>query len=173
MKIYYAGIGSRKIPQESFNRLVEVGQFMAESGFVLRSGHAEGSDSAFEIGCDKANGEKEIFLPWKGFNGSDSKFYSISKDSNLSVDTFHPSPSHLSRGARFLMARNYYQVCGYELTSDKSSFILYWTPNNELTGGTSQALRIAKANGIPALGLDGVENPISYIKHFLTELKLI
>ncbi|PZR90892.1 MAG: hypothetical protein DI537_17555 [Stutzerimonas stutzeri] len=42
-------------------------------GFTLRSGGAGGADLA----CEKDVPErgKEIFLPWKGFNGSTSRFY--------------------------------------------------------------------------------------------------
>jgi len=88
MKIFYTGIGSRKTPGP-INDIIEFsplyrfyywGRILATKGFILRSGHADGADLAFEKGCDTVNGKKEIYLPWKGFNGSDSKLYNLSKE---------------------------------------------------------------------------------------------
>ena len=46
------------------------------------------------------------------------------------------------------MARNSYQVLGYDLNTP-SSFIVCYTKNGKLTGGTAQALKIAKDYNIP------------------------
>lgn len=46
-----------------------------------------GSDSACEAGCDLARGRKSIYLPFMGFNGSDSKFYRIKKDAEQLAST--------------------------------------------------------------------------------------
>ena len=73
MKAYYTGIGSRNIPDTYFNLIVVIAEYMAKQGYILRSGGADGSDTAFEIGCDKVNGKKEIYLPWKSFNKNKSK----------------------------------------------------------------------------------------------------
>ena len=56
---------------------------------------------------------------------------------------YHPQWKALSQAGQKLMARNGYQVLGPELDSP-AKFIVCWTENGELKGGTSQALRIAK-----------------------------
>ena len=75
--IYYTGIGSRTLPKEIYNKFYNLAQALGETHqgdpvFVLRSGGASGADTAFERGCDSVGGEKQIFLPWKGFNKSKS-----------------------------------------------------------------------------------------------------
>ena len=66
----YAGIGSRKTPQEIQDFMTEFGRQSARKGWLLRSGHAPGADQAFERGCVEEKGRKEIFLPWEGFEGA-------------------------------------------------------------------------------------------------------
>jgi hypothetical protein len=49
------------------------------------------------------------------------------------------------------MARNYRQIRG--LDAPDSKFVICWTPNGELKGGTAQAIKIAKNYGIPVFNL--------------------
>ena len=70
----------------------------------------------------------------------------------LSFFKYHPNWDNLSQGAKKLMARNACQVFG--ITGDQPvDFIICWTPNGEITGGTGQALRIAKDFNIPVFNL--------------------
>ena len=69
----YAGIGSRETPDDIIEFMMKCGAYLANKGYTLRSGGADGADLAFERGCDKYDGIKEIYLPWTGFNGSKSK----------------------------------------------------------------------------------------------------
>lgn len=69
----YAGIGSRKTPKEILGLFDYLGRYFAKRRFLLRSGAADGADTAFEDGCDIYSGPKEIYLPWKGFNGNGSE----------------------------------------------------------------------------------------------------
>lgn len=146
-KKYYAGIGSRNTPRWVLDCMKNLGYCLSDD-FILRSGGADGADSYFEIGCDKGSGEKEIFLPWRGFNNNDSKLYNISTDALNIAEKYHPAWNRLSQGAKKLMARNSYQVLGYDLNTP-SSFIVCYTKNGKLTGGTAQALKIAKDYNIP------------------------
>jgi hypothetical protein len=66
----YAGIGSRQTPDHVLAAITAVAKVLAERGYILRSGGAEGADTAFEKGAGKAT---EIFLPWRGFNQNDSR----------------------------------------------------------------------------------------------------
>jgi predicted Rossmann fold nucleotide-binding protein DprA/Smf involved in DNA uptake len=47
---YYAGIGSRETPKEICNKMTEIASLLEKQDFVLRSGGANGADSAFEKG---------------------------------------------------------------------------------------------------------------------------
>lgn len=56
----YAGIGSRSTPDDVIDKMHVLGEHFAHKGWLLRSGAADGADSAFEHGCDNGGGEKEI-----------------------------------------------------------------------------------------------------------------
>ena len=96
-----------------------------------------------------ANGVMEIYIPWKGFNGSASEYILKENDEAINIASqFHPAFDRLSQGAQKLQARNSYQVLGYEL-KDPSVFIVCWTKGGKGSGGTGQALRLAKEYSIP------------------------
>jgi hypothetical protein len=147
--IYYAGIGSRETPSEFCNLFERVAFYLAQKGCVLRSGHAKGADQAFEYGCDKARGQKEIYLPWKGFELSNSDLIvEINKEAYKIAKEFHPYFYRMSIGGQKLQARNSHQVLGKDLKTP-SNFIICWTKGGKGEGGTGQALRIAKHYEIP------------------------
>lgn len=157
-KKYYTGIGSRKSP-ESYLRLMEsLGEYLGTRGWVLRSGGAEGADAAFEKGCDKVRGLKEIFLPWKKFNNSTSPLSidkcptEIKRKAFEIAEKFHPAWDLLGYGARCLMARNTMQVLGWDLETP-TSFVVCYNLGALTHGGTSQALRIALDKKIPIFRL--------------------
>lgn len=152
--IYYAGIGSRETPKEMLEHFEYIGSVLANKGFVLRSGGAKGADQAFENGCDKVHGAKDIFLPWKGFENSKSGLCIISEEAMNIAAKYHPYWNNLSDGAKKLQARNSYQVLGYDLNTP-SNFIICYTKGGKGSGGTCQAIRIAKANNIPVFDFGG------------------
>ena len=59
----YAGIGSRSTPEPVLEHMHQVAHAMAEAGWTLRSGAAQGADSAFETGARSARGPREIWIP--------------------------------------------------------------------------------------------------------------
>lgn len=154
--IYYAGIGSRETPKEMLEHFDYIASVLANKEFTLRSGGAKGADSAFENGCDRVKGLKEIFLPWRGFENSTSQLYNVSNEAMKIAATYHPYWYNLSQGAQKLQARNSYQVLGYDLNTP-SNFVICYTKGGKGSGGTGQAIRIAKANNIPVFdfGADG------------------
>jgi len=145
---YYAGIGSRETPPEILNYFTLLAKYLAKHKYVLRSGGARGADKAFEAGCDAANGQKEIYLPWKGFEGSDSPLIVSDPNAFIIASKYHPKWMSLSAGAKKLQARNTHQVLGWDLNTP-SDFIICWTRNGSGAGGTGQAIRIAEAYNIP------------------------
>lgn len=161
--IYYTGIGSRETPEEILTMMEKLGSILAKKGMVLRSGAAKGSDSAFEKGCDSVGGEKEIYLPWKGFNNSTSELYDLEGHAAEEIAwQYHPNIYALSDGARKLIIRNTYQVLGKNCAT-KSSFVICYTKDGKDSGGTGQAIRIAQDKKIPVFNL--------YHKEKLSELK--
>jgi len=151
---YYAGIGSRQTSPEIMELMKEIASILEKQGWTLRSGAAQGADSAFASGVEK---NAEIWIPWESFGAphNPNHTYKVIQyndaEANKSVDQFHPSPKSLSSAARKLMSRNYRQIVG--LDSPNSKFVICWTPNGERKGGTSQAWSIADHYNIPVFNL--------------------
>lgn len=156
----YSGIGSRQTPAEVLHLMRRIALVFDHLGWTLYSGHAPGADQWFESGSTR----KKIFLPWKGFEGSDSVYVhdfgsANGKTAEKTVDIFHPAPFRLTATARALMARNCYQISGWSHTPQElTDLVVCWTPRGEIVGGAGQAIRIALSCDIPVVNLhDPVE----------------
>ena len=152
----YAGIGSRETPSSVLEDMHHIAQQLGQMNWILRSGAAPGADTAFENGCDHAGGSKEIYIPWFGFQGrkdaiSAPRLPNYPQALYLAAN-FHPAWDHCKQGARALHARNGYQILGKSLTQ-KADCVICWTKNASGTGGTGQALRLAKHFHIPIFDL--------------------
>ena len=160
----YAGIGSRETPEWVLTIFERMGSWMAKRGDKLRSGGADGADSAFENGCNAVNGQKEIYLPWDNFNGktNGNGYFSTYSVESMSKATeiakkYHPYWDNLSRGGRALMTRNSFQALGLNLDRP-ADFIVCYTDGGKLKGGTAQALRIAADYQIPVFNAGNYAN---------------
>ena len=156
----YTGVGSRKTPQFFLDCFEHIALELSDRGYTLRSGGADGADLAFEEG---AGDEKEIFLPWRGFNGSDSLLHGPIDEAYHLASTIHPRWTTLKPGAQSLHARNCQQVLG-RLLDDPSLFLLCWTEGGLPTGGTATAIKLAYRHKIPVLNFGGPEICIGSLK---------
>lgn len=173
--IYYAGIGSRETPEHICELMTNIARELSDMGLILRSGHADKADLAFEYG---ANGKAEIYLPWRSFN-SDAPLkgtaivgaYNIQSE-DLAMK-YHPAWQKCSDGAKRLHNRNVYQILGpglgHHLVETISKFVVCWTKDGKASGGTGQALRIAEAYNIPIFNLYN-ENDLPRLGEYLQEL---
>lgn len=181
MDIYYTGVGSRRVPDPIRQKMVELGRWLAHHGFTLRSGAADGSDAAFEEGCDAGGGNKEIWLPWPGFNGHNGQGAYLIPGSELAqyeavAASLHPAWDRLTQGPRKLHSRNVGQVLGKQ-RSTPSAFEVCWTPDGCIsaatrtrdTGGTATAIVLAEQYGIPRFNLHD-PNALSRVYAFATRL---
>jgi hypothetical protein len=161
----YAGIGSRDTSHDILLLMEDIGYFMAQDGWLLRSGGARGADHSFQTGCEAyynstkldepLSNFQEIYLPWNNFEGlpRDSSKGQYVMSENAKADEiakyYHPAYDRLSKGVRQLIIRNGYQVLGKDLNYPVN-LIICWTPDGSYggkttkeTGGTGHALRIA------------------------------
>lgn len=171
--LIYTGIGSRETPEHILKLLESIGSHLGNLGYTLRSGGAPGADNSFEIGCDKVNGRKEIWIPWNFFEKRKSNFLPGPEHFRL-ASTLHPVWEKLSNGAKALHARNTGQILGNDLKTP-SKFIVCWTKDkadshltvSKTTGGTGTAIKLGSLNNIPIfnLAIDGkYEELMNYIK---------
>ena len=171
MEKIYTGIGARETPENITAILEKLAAFLADEKYVLRSGAAEGASAAFERGCDSAGGPKEIYLPWRGFNGNNSNIYTVTEKALAIVSRFNPAWVTLNDSAKKLQGRYAHSILGEGLNRP-SKFIICYTKEGKKKGGTGQALKVAERYTIPVIDLgDFDEDPSSMptaVKEFLT-----
>ena len=150
----YAGIGARATPQEVLSSIRKAAKFLARKDVILRTGGAKGADTAFYEGWSEVSTKPsvEVFIPYEGFNkftsNSKTVFGPPSKEARQIARNYHPNWGVLGDRGRDFMARNVYQVLGRDLVSP-CNFVLCYTHNGKVVGGTGQALRIAADHNIP------------------------
>lgn len=131
--------------------------------WTLRTGGADGADEAFALGAIEGQGDMEIFLPWRSYNGFDRRnpedkahvaLWQPSSSALSMAGQFHPAWSGLSNGEKALHGRNMHQILGVDVNNpDLSRFVVCWTPEASGSGGTGQAIRVAKHYGVPVFDL--------------------
>lgn len=156
----YTGIGSRQAPQDILTLMTCVAANLEYKGFTLRSGGADGCDTAVYNGVIR---KAEIYLPWDGFNNLEKggeQFFVPSEFENYD-DTYDmmvelvPYHAKLSAGTQALHRRNIYQVLGKDLNTP-SKFVLYWAEESKkgiVAGGTRIAVDLARSRDIPTFNL--------------------
>lgn len=179
MNKVYAGIGARVIPTEIGEKFFIVANHLAYEGWTLRSGGAPGADSAFEEGCDICNGQKEIYLPWKGFNKSTSLLYErIFPPKVLEIASrLYPRWNDVDEATRKLHARNVQQILGKEASNadEYSRFVCCYTDRSytdaNAVGGTMFGIKLAGEFNIPVFNffLEGDEERFKEYRKRLIE----
>ena len=150
MQRVYSGVGARKTPAAVQSQMRRIAENLRDQGFVLRSGGADGADRAFEAGAGAA---KQIFLPWAGFNGSVDGAVPPDMDQAMEIAArHHPGWRNCNAASRAIHARNVCIVLGGDLRSP-SEFLMCWTADGRASGGTGQAVRVARAYGVPVIFL--------------------
>lgn len=122
----YAGIGARATPSDVLALMTRIAYRLEREGYVLRSGGADGADSAFERGVQSPD-NAEIYLPKPRFNGNASPLHSFDAETE--------------RAAMAIAAAHH------------PKFVVCWTADGKASGGTGQALRVASAYDVPIFNL--------------------
>ena len=166
-KRYVTGVGSRSTTETEYKRLQKTMYLLTRLGYILRSGHANGSDMAFEEGCVAAGGAwtAEIYLPIPQFNHKhnlpnvtyhhfedETKGYGVLSDLIAYADK-------LKGFARSAFIRNTYQVLGSTLDTPSDLLVCCsdWDGKGSVKGGTRIAWDLAKKHDIPCYNIRYVE----------------
>ena len=170
----YCGIGSRQTPPDICSLMEEIAFVLAQRGWILRSGLADGADQHFHVGALLGKGQQENYIPWPKFNGANAQAIVAPDLPNwneaVSISAqFHPAWNKCSEGAKKLHGRNLYQIAGKDLDLPVDC-VVCWTPNGQEVGGTAQALRIAKHLEIPIFNLFFPEQ-IDALNEFVLQFK--
>lgn len=146
MQKSYTGVGSRKTPNNVLSLMYRIGIVLTHFNFTLRSGGADGADSAFEQG---AGTNKQIFYA-----------KDCTPQAMAIAAKFHPVWDRCSEFAKKLHGRNAFQVLGKQLDTP-ANVLICWTPDackshaqrTINTGGTGTAISIADAYKVPIVNL--------------------
>lgn len=179
----YTGVGSRSTPEETCKTFTYLGADLGSRGWRLRSGHADGPDMAFEtgsplwLGSDAYHGVlgREVYLPWKKFNGRRRHFDPFVEDptGNSEDEGYYVPDAHwptyrkaeeiaqsvipwwdkLKPSYKRLHTRNVYQVLGFNLDTPSDLLICNadLDKHGEPTGGTRTAIKIAEKYKVPVI----------------------
>jgi hypothetical protein len=157
--IFYTGVGSRKTPKSILDIMRALAARLESAGWTLRSGGADGADSAFESGTNK----KTIY------------YANQATPASMAIAAkFHPAWDRCSDFAKRLHGRNSFQVLGKTLDRP-SKFLVCWTSDGctshqtrtITTGGTGTAISIADNYGVEIFNLansDHLARIVKFIK---------
>ena len=161
MTKYYTGVGSRSAPSEIMSLMTSVASKLEQLDYSLRSGAADGADTAFESGVSNPM-NKQIFIAWNGFSNrydSEEGVFNVKGQAVVQAEeiasSIHPAWEKLSRGAKGLHTRNIFQCLGPTLNVPSKFLICYAEVDRHGTpvGGTRTAWECAKQNNIPCFNL--------------------
>jgi len=157
-------MSSRNTPNMILELMRDIAYALANKGWILRTGQAQGADNAFERGAN--------YWAWKknDFKSVIKEIY-LAKDSTpTSIALAHEcfefqKVDHIWRGlasyVQELHGRNMQQVLGYSLDKPVRA-VICWTPDgvedgskvNLYTGGTRTAIWCAWKMKIPVINLN-------------------
>lgn len=159
MKRCIAGVGSRETPENICAEMTKIGEWCLKNEIVVRSGHASGADRAFEEGAQE---QCVAFLPWSNFNMPPKEdgfitravyiTYKHHAETEELARKYHPKYDFLSQGAKKMMCRNVWQILDCDLQNSVNAVVCYNEGGFE-SGGTSQAMRVAKDYNIPIFNM--------------------
>lgn len=170
----YAGIGSREISLGVKSDIRMLARNLAQKGWHLRSGGAVGSDKSFAD--ETPPGQRTLYLPWPEYNdlsGPDCRVLTPQerRDCVQVAQQLHPAWQRCSPGARSLHARNVAIILGPSL-GDPVNFVVCYTDEGKLVGGTAMGIRIARKFGIPVLNLGSLKRSEIEQEMFADERKM-
>jgi hypothetical protein len=172
----YAGMGSRRAPKAVLEAITAAARALAARGYTLRSGGADGCDTAFEAGAGQL---RDIYLPWPGFGPTTRTDHPLdahsipTPEAHAIAREHHPGWNALSTISQALLARTSHVILGADLNTPVR-FAICWTPDGattattRTTGGTGQAIRICTALEIPVFNI-AVPDHAARLHHLAAE----
>ena len=155
--LVYAGVGARKTPAPVLAVMRRMARYLAEKGWHLNTGGADGADTAFVEGSPALC---TVFLAWEDYNGwTGAECVTLGEKALAKLEPFaaahHDAWERCSPRVRKLHARNVAVIGGVDITPPASA-VVCWTEGGRATGGTGLAIRLAESAGIPVFNLASV-----------------
>lgn len=141
-----ACIGSRNLPVNLAQLLEEIGSWITNSGIVLNTGNADGSDQHFAAGGNRNPALVHLHLPCANYNSAridcQNKVY-FQYDQAIAdlAARVHPAWNNLGPTAKKFLVRN------ASIVSSSDAVIAYQSYSKPWGGGTGHGLKIAEELG--------------------------
>lgn len=154
-QLTYAGIGSRQTPRPVLETMTRMASWLADEGWHLHTGAAEGADTAFATGAPVE--ARTQYLPWRNFrrlSGPDCVVLTSGEMHRCMANAaeMHPDWHRYNLSARKLHARTVAILLGADTRTPVDALVC-WTPGAHFVGGTGMAIRIAHQCHIPVFNL--------------------
>lgn len=152
----YTIVANNEMPSEIAAKFEEIAKRLEQREYTVRVGGMEGIDDRIE----KAIKKIEVHLPWREFNGKQSKFTYNSERAFAVAKMFHPTFDSMKKGIQAFLAKNARLILGDKVNSP-ALFLLCWTEDGAesirertaKTGFSGHPIAIASALGIPIFNL--------------------
>lgn len=187
---YWTGIGSRETPEDILVLMQAIAKKLTDLGWVLRSGGAQGADSAFYAGCQQSDkfdiNKPFIYLAWNGASGKfhdpslgiydASKFDTWEEAEAIALETrgswLISKDTEMGRGGKALHTRNIFQVLGEDIDTP-SRFLICWAlpigKSGTVRGGTNTAVKLALKHHVDVINMATPEG-LARAKAFLEKM---
>lgn len=152
----YTIVANNDVPPEIASKFEEIAKRLEQREYTVRIGGMEGIDDRIE----KAVKKFELHLPWREFNGKQSKFYYNGERAFAVAKMFHPTFDSMKKGIQAFLAKNARLILGDKMNSP-TLFLLCWTEDGAesirertaKTGFSGHPIAIASALGVPIFNL--------------------
>lgn len=170
-QIYKSAVitGNENPPPAVHQALQRICPELEKRGFVIRTGGMKGMENAVE----EMARNLEVHLPWKGFDGKESKFTYTSDEAKEFAKRHQPAWDNMKPVVQTFCAKNVRLVLGKDLKSPTQLLIIWSEDGAETarertakTGLTGVALSIAADLHIPVFNLqrpDAEQRLIQYL----------
>lgn len=156
----FTGIGSRSTPEHVQLAMITITRkLVGRHGYEVRSGGARGADQAFSDGSWHGGRPPRLYLPWPEYEqqafGDRREWPGLKHPTNEAMEIaerWHPRWDDLAPRERLLHGRNTHCVLGEDCESP-SRFLICWTLEGQIRGGTAQGIRVAEAYEVPVYNL--------------------
>ena len=157
-------IGSRQTPLHILAIMQVLSKYFYKSGWILRSGGADGADTAGATHYPVNDPLREIYVPWKNFNNVEDGIHDGDvDDAEVIASCVHPAWHRCKIGAKKLHSRNVFQILGKHPVSAMvlSDLVVCWTPHGADVGGTATAVELAHRHNVPTFNFGQLNTPES------------
>ena len=171
----YVGVGIGDTTNEIKSIVKQITEVLNEANYVLRSDGEQGISSLFI----KHAKEKEIYLPYKDYNGYESEYHKSTREAEYIASRFHPCFYELKIDEKKIVSRYSHVVLGHDLRQPASFIICYTEDKVEsvkdkaaYTGILGQVIAIGSAMAIPIYNLAKEDCVERLNKRFNANIKL-